>query len=85
MSKIIGERPSVFNAIKPDAIAEHSICQPGRPFPHGESQLGSPGFDAFQRAKSLSDFFSLLYVFANDPSPSARAAALPTASGTSFA
>ncbi len=28
------------------AIAEHSICQPGRPFPQGESQLGSPGFAA---------------------------------------
>ncbi len=33
-------------------IAEHSICQPGRPGPQGLSQAGSPGFDPFQRAKS---------------------------------
>ena len=26
---------------------------PGLPFPHGLSQLGSPGLDAFHRAKSL--------------------------------
>ena len=24
-------------------IAEHSMCQPGRPSPHGESHVGSPG------------------------------------------
>ena len=29
---------------------------PGLPFPHGLSQLGSPGFDAFHRAKSLHHF-----------------------------
>lgn len=34
------------------AIAEHSRCQPGRPRPHGVSQLGSPGFAAFHMAKS---------------------------------
>ena len=35
------------------AIAEHSMCQPGRPRPHGVSQaVSSPGFWAFQRAKS---------------------------------
>ena len=35
------------------AIAEHSICQPGRPSPHGDSQAASsPGFCAFHRAKS---------------------------------
>lgn len=28
-------------------------------FPHGESQEGSPGLEAFHRAKSLGDFFSL--------------------------
>ncbi len=33
-------------------IAEHSICQPGRPGPQGLSQAGSPGFEPFQRAKS---------------------------------
>ena len=34
------------------AIAEHSMCQPGRPGPHGLSHDGSPGFAAFQSAKS---------------------------------
>ena len=35
------------------AIAEHSMCQPGRPRPHGESQaVSSPSFVAFQSAKS---------------------------------
>ena len=33
-------------------MAEHSICQPGRPGPQGLSHDGSPGFDRFQRAKS---------------------------------
>lgn len=28
-------------------------------FPHGESQDGSPGLEAFHKAKSLGDFFSL--------------------------
>ena len=28
----------------PSAIAEHSICQPGRPLPHFESHLTSSGF-----------------------------------------
>ena len=35
------------------AIVEHSICQPGLPLPHGDSQYGSWGLDGFQRAKSL--------------------------------
>ena len=34
------------------AIAEHSMCQPGRPLPQGEAQRGSPGLAAFQSAKS---------------------------------
>ncbi len=33
-------------------IAEHSMCQPGRPGPQGESQEGSPGLTAFQSTKS---------------------------------
>ena len=33
-------------------MAEHSMCQPGRPRPHGLSHSGSPGFAAFQSAKS---------------------------------
>ena len=40
--------PSAFSA-----IAEHSMCQPGRPRPHGESHdVSSPAFVAFQSAKS---------------------------------
>ena len=33
-------------------MAEHSMCQPGRPLPHGLFQAGSPGLAAFHRAKS---------------------------------
>ena len=33
-------------------IAEHSMCQPGRPVPIGVSHDGSPGLDAFHSAKS---------------------------------
>ena len=33
-------------------IAEHSMCQPGRPVPHGESHCGSPGLAAFHSTKS---------------------------------
>ena len=28
------------------------MCQPGRPGPHGDGQLGSPGLAAFHSAKS---------------------------------
>ena len=38
-------------------IAEHSICQPGRPGPQGLSQVGSPGFEPFQSTKSMGLFF----------------------------
>ena len=34
------------------AIAEHSMCQPGRPTPQGESQPGSSGGEGFQSTKS---------------------------------
>ncbi len=34
-------------------MAEHSMCHPGRPGPQGESHAGSPGFAAFQSAKSI--------------------------------
>ena len=33
-------------------MAEHSICQPGRPGPQGLSQYGSSGLAAFHRTKS---------------------------------
>ena len=46
--------PSSFSA-----IAEHSMCQPGRPSPHGEGQaLSSSGLRAFQSAKSSGSSFS---------------------------
>lgn len=44
----------------PEAIAEHSICQPGLPKPQGDSHEGSPGLLFFQSAKSFKDFFSPL-------------------------
>ena len=37
------------------AMTEHSMCHPGLPAPHGDGHDGSPGFDAFQRAKSDAD------------------------------
>lgn len=40
-------------------MAEHSMCHPGRPLPQGHGQDGSPGLEAFHRAKSLGDRFSL--------------------------
>ena len=39
-------------------IAEHSMCQPGRPSPHGDGQDGSPSFFACQRTKSSGSRFS---------------------------
>ena len=53
-----------------EAITEHSMCQPGRPRPQGDSQLGSPGFEFFQTAKSFSDRFSPSPVVVRSPSPS---------------
>ena len=40
------------------AIAEHSICHPGRPGPIAVSQKCSPGFGAFHKAKSRALSFS---------------------------
>ena len=37
----------------------HSMCHPGRPGPHGDSQVGSPGFADFQSAKSSGLFLRL--------------------------
>ena len=34
------------------AIAEHSMCQPGRPRPNGLSQPGCSGVDGFHSTKS---------------------------------
>ena len=33
-------------------MAEHSMCQPGRPSPQGEGHAGSPGFADFHNTKS---------------------------------
>mmetsp|Transcript_41364 Transcript_41364/g.82894 ORF Transcript_41364/g.82894 Transcript_41364/m.82894 type:complete len:264 (-) Transcript_41364:951-1742(-) len=66
------------------AITEHSMCQPGRPPPHGESHEGSPALEAFQRAKSDADRFSPATAVC-EPSDSAISAsvALPF-EGSSF-
>ena len=50
-------------------IAEHSMCQPGRPRPHGESQPTGPSLSshAFQSAKSPT--FSLSYSSAAQRAP----------------
>ena len=48
-------------------MTEHSICQPGRPGPHGDGQDGSPGLEAFHRAKSAADRRPVL--LAKDPTP----------------
>ncbi len=60
-----------------EAMAEHSMCQPGRPGPQGEGQAGSPGFEAFHSAKSLGLRFSCAIAKDKDPSPSSKAAWLP--------
>ncbi len=39
-------------------ITTHSVCQPGRPGPQGDSQLGSPGLAFFHSAKSSGERFS---------------------------
>ena len=42
-------------------MAEHSMCQPGKPMPQGEGHsccLCSLGSENFQRAKSVLFFFS---------------------------
>lgn len=66
------------------AIAEHSICQPGLPFPHGESHDGSPGFENFHKAKSVGFIFSV-FSSVRSPSPSAKALLSPNASGSNLA
>ena len=41
-------------------ITTHSVCHPGRPGPHGESHVGSPGLAFFHRTKSSGERFSSL-------------------------
>jgi hypothetical protein len=41
------------------AMAEHSMCQPGRPaatIPHGDGHAGSPGLEGFHSTKSIGPF-----------------------------
>ena len=35
---------STFDPSMSPAIAEHSMCHPGLPSPHGDAHFGSPGF-----------------------------------------
>ncbi len=39
-------------------MTTHSVCQPGRPGPHGDSQVGSPGLAFFHSTKSRGERFS---------------------------
>ena len=50
-------------------MAEHSICQPGRPGPQGLGHAGSPDLACFHSAKSAGDRF---LAAASPPSPFKR-------------
>lgn len=50
----------------------------GLTFPHGESHDGSPGLDAFHKAKSLGDFFSLNLSAEMLRSPEEKSTQLPS-------
>jgi hypothetical protein len=58
-------------------IAEHSMCQPGRPGPIAVSHDGSSSFGPFHRAKSRTSSFA--YSSASTRSP------IRSCSGSSFA
>ena len=66
------------------AIAEHSICHPGLPRPHFDSQKGSFSFDFFHNAKSYLFLFSDVSLD-NTPSPSFNFSSLPNDVGSSLA
>ncbi|KAH3660656.1 hypothetical protein OGATHE_004988 [Ogataea polymorpha] len=74
---------SSLSPTKSAAMTEHSMCQPGRPGPHGDGQDGSPALDAFHNAKS--DAFSLPCAADSDPSPSSSSSRLPFDHGCSLA
>lgn len=46
------ERERQRHRITHPAMAEHSMCQPGRPSPHGDGHLGSPGFALHHHART---------------------------------
>ena len=71
-------RPSLIVLKMLNDIAEHSMCQPGRPSPHGELHIGSPGLLAFHSAKSLG------WRFSEAKSCSSSVFTLPTISGTTW-
>ena len=60
--KIRSEPPPWISKSTPriaSAMAEHSMCQPGRPSPQGDShQVSSPSLRAFQSAKSCGASFT---------------------------
>ena len=56
-------------------MVTHSMCQPGRPGPHGDGQVGSPGLAAFHRAKS-SGFSLALSTSTLAPAPERRSSRL---------
>lgn len=60
------------------AIAEHSMCHPGLPSPHGEFHFGSPSLLFFHNAKSCGDRLRISEVELSDPSPSANSFGSPT-------
>lgn len=70
------------HVIRPAVSASYTAADiPGLPLPQGDCQLGSPGFAAFQRAKSFGFRFSCVTKFA---SPSAASTVEPAAHGFSF-
>ncbi len=70
--KMRSEPPPWMSNLSPRClsdIAEHSICQPGLPSPHGLSHEGSPGFAIFHRAKSLWSLFPEPVLSTRPPAP----------------
>ena len=59
-------------------MAEHSICQPGRPSPIEVDHEGSPGFAPFHSAKSRTSSFA--YSSASTRSPTRKLAGSSRAS-----
>lgn len=81
-------------------MTEHSMCQPGRPGPHGDGQDGSPDLEAFHRAKSDADRRPVLLdkdplsfnqldgakqIFLDKPSASSKSSRLPLLHGSILA
>ena len=57
--KIRSRPPPWMSIVSPRCsaiIAEHSMCQPGRPLPHGLSQPITPSGDGFHSTKSAGSF-----------------------------